>query len=165
MKNRRKALWSFSESVVCSRSRRKATVLKWRVEQAEITAAESCTDPALLGLTLVNVMSFLLQTTSRKRRRCSPSVTRGLVSSDKGLSFSVLDLGYSNKTIAGLLTHMNTCGSEAQFWWEIEFLYNRWMISHNAEGSGTGAVLRHGMLMGFAEYKPNGLIDRTWWGR
>lgn len=87
------------------------------------------------------------------------------MSSNKALSFSVLDLGYSNKTIARLLTHMNTCGSEAQFCWEIEFLYGfittlRWMISHNAEGSGTGVVLTHGMLMGLAEYQPNGLIDR-----
>lgn len=74
----------------------------------------------------------------------------------------MLVLGYSNKTVTGPLTHMNMSGSGAQFWLEIEFLFNRWMISHNAEGSGTGAVCRHGMLMGFAEYKPDGLLGKTW---
>lgn len=80
-------------------------------------------------------------------------------------SFPSPCLGGSNKTIAGPSTHMNVCGSEAQFWLEIEFLCNRWMISHNAEYSGTGAASVHGILLGFSEYKPDGLIGKTWWER
>lgn len=57
---------------------------------------------------------------------------------------------------------MSMCGSEAQCWLEVEFLYNRWMISHNAERSGAGAVLRQGMPMGFDGYKPDGVKGKTW---
>lgn len=60
---------------------------------------------------------------------------------------------------------MSVCGSEAQCWLEVEFLCNRRMISHNAEGTGAGAVLRRGALMGFDGYKPDGVKGKTWWER
>lgn len=56
---------------------------------------------------------------------------------------------------------MSVGGSEAPCWLEVEFLCNRWMISHNTEGSGAGAVLRHGKLMGFDGYKPAGVKGKT----
>lgn len=60
---------------------------------------------------------------------------------------------------------MSVGDSEAPCWLEVEFLCNRWMISHNTEGSGAGAVLRHGKVMGFDGYKPAGVKGKTWWER
>lgn len=57
-------------------------MMKWPVGQVEMGVAESLADLALLGLSGLNTVPFLLQTTSWRRRRCSPSVTSGLVSSN-----------------------------------------------------------------------------------